>query len=186
MGEIKLIVDKNIMPRKTIHRFLPDMNKLLDRPSMRWIKLLAKDPNLFHLNRQSVSLGVAVGIFCAFLPLPGQTVIAALICYIVGANLPIGIILIWISNPVTIPPIFFLSYQVGCLLLGTETVHFSAQMDWQWFKNLGNDVLKPLLIGSLFCGSIMAILSYISVFYLWRWKVVKNWRLRRKIRSTSD
>ena len=80
MGEIKLIVDKNIMPRKTIHRFLPDMNKLLDRPSMRWIKLLAKDPNLFHLNRQSVSLGVAVGIFCAFLPLPGQTVIAALIC----------------------------------------------------------------------------------------------------------
>jgi hypothetical protein len=32
----------------------------------------------------------------------------------------------------------------------------------------------------------MAIFSYVSVFYLWRWKVVKNWRLRRKIRSTSD
>ena len=65
------------MPRKTIHRFLPNINKLLDRPSLQWIKSLAKDPNLFHLNRHSVSLGVAVGIFCAFLPLPGQTFIAA-------------------------------------------------------------------------------------------------------------
>ena len=174
------------MPRKTIHRFLPNINKLLDRPPLQWIKSLAKDPNLFHLNRHSVSLGVAVGIFCAFLPLPGQTLIAVLLCYLVGANLPLGIILIWISNPVTIPPIFFLTYQVGCLLLNTETAQFSAQMDWQWFKSLANDVLKPLLVGSLFCGSIMAIFSYVSVFYLWRWKVVKNWRLRRKIRSTSD
>jgi uncharacterized protein (DUF2062 family) len=72
------------------------------------------------------------------------------------------------------------------MLMSTETVQFSAQMDWQWFKSLGNDVLKPLLVGSLVCGTIMAIFSYVSVFYLWRWKVVQNWRLRRKIRSTSD
>ena len=174
------------MPRKTIHRFLPDMNKLLDRPSMRWIKLLAKDPNLFHLNRQSVSLGVAVGIFCAFLPLPGQTIIAALICYIVGGNLPIGIILIWISNPVTIPPIFFLTYQVGCLLLSTETVQFSAQMDWEWFKSLGSDVLKPLLLGSFICGSILSIASYFAIFQLWRWKVLKNWQERKEKRMKSN
>ena len=174
------------MPRKTIHRFLPNINKLLDRPSLQWVRSLARDPNLFHLNRHSVSLGVAAGIFCAFLPLPGQTLIAVLLCYLVGANLPLGIMFTWISNPVTIPPIFFLTYQVGCMLMSTETVQFSAQMDWQWFKSLGNDVLKPLLVGSLFCGSIMAIFSYVSVFYLWRWKVVKNWRLRRKIRSKSD
>lgn len=174
------------MPRKTIHRFLPNINKLLDRPSLQWVRSLARDPNLFHLNRHSVSLGVAAGIFCAFLPLPGQTLIAVLLCYLVGANLPLGIMLTWISNPVTIPPIFFLTYQVGCMLMSTETVQFSAQMDWQWFKSLGNDVLKPLLVGSLVCGTIMAIFSYVSVFYLWRWKVVQNWRLRRKIRSTSD
>lgn len=174
------------MPRKTIHRFLPNINKLLDRPSLKWVKSLAKDPNLFHLNRQSVSLAVAVGLFCAFLPLPGQTLIAAFLCYAVGANLPIGIILIWISNPITIPPIFFVTYQVGCMLLNTESLPFSGQMDWQWLESLGNDVLKPLFVGSLFCGSIMAVISYFSIFYLWRWKVVKNWRLRRKIRSTSD
>jgi hypothetical protein len=101
------------MPKKIIHRFLPNINKLLEVRSLRWIKSLARDPNLFHINRHSVSLACAIGIFCAFLPLPGQTLIAVALCCWLGANLPIGIILIWISNPITIPPMFFITYQLG-------------------------------------------------------------------------
>ena len=171
------------MPRKVIHRFLPNTNKLLERPTLRWIKFLAKDPNLFHLNRHSVSLAFAIGVFCAFLPLPGQTLIAVALCYWLGANLPIGVILIWISNPITIPPMFFLTYQLGSTLLDTQSVAFSAQMDWQWLKGLGSDILKPLILGSLICGSILSISSYFIIFHLWRWKVLKNWDDRRKQRN---
>jgi len=166
------------MPRKTIHRFLPNINKLLEAPSLHWIKALARDPNLFHLNRHSVSLAVAFGVFCAFLPLPGQTFIVSILCYWFGANLPVGAIAIWISNPITTAPIFYLTYQIGTMLLNSETVQFSAQMDWQWFKTLGSDVLKPLLFGSLVCGSALALISYFTVFYLWRWKVAKKWHQR--------
>ena len=74
------------MPRKTIHRFLPDMGRLLQRPSLRWINIISHDPNLLHLNRHSVSLAVFIGIFCAFVPLPGQTIIAALDVLLAGCQ----------------------------------------------------------------------------------------------------
>ena len=170
------------MPRKTIQRVLPDINQVLERPSLKWVKRLVNDPNLFHLNRHSVSLAFAVGIFCAFIPLPGQTLIALTLCYLMGANLPIGLLLIWLSNPITIPPMLYLTYQLGTLILDTEAIQFTVQMNWQWFKSLGNDILMPLLVGSFICGTILSIISYFSIFYLWRWKVVKNWRARRQKR----
>lgn len=174
------------MPRKTIHRFLPNINTLLETPSLHWIRSLAKDPNLFHINRHSVSLAFAIGVFCAFLPLPGQTLIAVVLCYWLGANLPIGIILIWISNPITIPPMFFLTYQLGSSILDTQAVQFSAQMDWQWFKSLGSDIFKPLLLGSVICGTLLSAVSYFAVFQLWRWKVLKNWQERLEKRVKND
>ena len=173
------------MPRKTIHRFLPDMAKLLQRPSLRWINFLAHDPNLFHLNRHSVSLAVFVGIFCAFIPLPAQTLIATLMCFWLGANLPIGLMTIWISNPITIPPMFYLTHQLGSYLLGSEPVNFTVALTWEWFSNLGSGVFLPLIAGSLLCGVMLASAGYFSIYYLWRWKVIKNWEARKNLRQSN-
>jgi uncharacterized protein (DUF2062 family) len=173
------------MPRKIIHSFLPDIASLLERPSLRWIKSLAHDPNLLHLNRHSVSLAVFVGIFCAFLPLPGQTIIAGLMCYWMGANLPLGILLIWISNPLTIPPMFYLTHQLGSFLLNSEPVSFTVTLSWEWFSGVGSGILLPLLAGSLLCGTILASIAYFLVNYLWRWKVVNNWQARLDARRTE-
>lgn len=173
------------MPRKTIHRFLPDIGKLLQRPSLRWIDNLAHDSNLLHLNRHSVSLAVFVGIFCAFIPLPIQTLIAVAMCFWLGANLPIGMMAIWISNPITIPPMFYLTHQLGSFLLGSEPVDFTVTLSWEWFSNLGSGVLLPLMVGSLLCGIILASIGYFFIHYLWRWKVVKNWEERKNQRQNN-
>ncbi|MBT5388876.1 MAG: DUF2062 domain-containing protein [Porticoccaceae bacterium] len=170
------------MPRKIIHRFLPDISKLLNRSSLRWVNRLSHDPNLFHLNRHSVSLAVFVGIFCAFIPLPAQTIIAAFMCFWLGANLPIGLIVIWISNPVTIPPMFYLTHRLGSYLLGTAPTEFTMSLSWEWFSNLGAGVLLPLVAGSLLCGIVFATIGYFSIRYLWRWKVIKNWEARKDLR----
>ena len=84
------------MPRKTIRRVLPDFAKVLKHPSLGWAQPLVRDPNLLHLNRESVSLAFFIGIFSAFMPLPGQTFFAVALAFWWHANLPISIITVWI------------------------------------------------------------------------------------------
>jgi len=56
---------------------------------------------------------MAVGLFCAFVPLPIQMLLAAAAAIIFRVNLPISVGLVWITNPVTIPPMFYFCYKVG-------------------------------------------------------------------------
>jgi len=172
------------MPRKTIRRFLPDLKGILNRPSMRWISALPQDPNLLHLNRHSVSLAVFIGIFCAFIPIPIQTLLVIGLCFWWGANLPIAIVIIWLSNPLTIPPMFYLTYKLGSSILGTEVDSLSFTLSWEWFSQLGVDILLPLFVGSLLSGILLASAGYFFILFLWRWKVIRNWEKRKDLRNS--
>ncbi|MDE0747337.1 MAG: DUF2062 domain-containing protein [Porticoccaceae bacterium] len=173
------------MPRKTIRRFLPDLKGILNRPSMRWISALPQDPNLLHLNRHSVSLAVFIGIFCAFIPIPIQTLLVIGLCFWWGANLPIAIVIIWLSNPLTIPPMFYLTYKLGSSILGTEVDSLSFTLSWEWFSQLGVDILLPLFVGSLLSGILLASAGYFFILFLWRWKVIRNWEKRKDLRNSQ-
>lgn len=175
--------DESAMPRKIIRRFLPDLKSLLDQRSLRWLGSLSHDPNLLHLNRHSVSLAVFIGIFCAFIPLPIQTLLAIAMCFWLGANLPLAMIIIWISNPLTIPPMFFLTYKLGSYILNTQVSGFSVDLSWQWFAELGSDILLPLFLGSFICGTALGLIGYFFILSLWRWQVIKNWEIRKNLRK---
>lgn len=171
------------MPRKTIRRFLPDIKGLLERPALRWVGSLSHDPNLLHLNKHSVSLAVFIGVFSAFVPLPIQTFIAIVMCFWLGANLPLAITIIWLSNPITIPPMFYLTYKLGTQIIGSKIDDFSVTLSWSWFSQLGSEILLPLFVGSLLMGTLLASVGYFFVQFLWRWKVIKNWELRKNLRN---
>lgn len=143
---------------------------------------LFKDPNLFHINRASISTSFFIGIFCAFLPIPGQTIVAALLALMFRTNLPVAMVLIWVSNPLTFTPIFLFSYGVGALLLGQELATFSIELSWDWAISQGQAIWLPLLTGSLLCGLVSGGIAYLVIRYLWRWKVIKNWEARNKKR----
>ena len=175
--------DESAMPRKIIRRFLPDLKSLLDQRSLRWLGSLSHDPNLLHLNRHSVSLAVFIGIFCAFIPLPIQTLLAIAMCFWLGANLPLAMIIIWISNPLTIPPMFFLTYKLGSYILNTQVSGFSVDLSWQWFSELGSDILLPLFLGSFISGTVLGLIGYFFILSLWRWQVIKNWEIRKNLRK---
>jgi uncharacterized protein (DUF2062 family) len=143
---------------------------------------LLKDPNLFHVNRSSVSASVFIGLFCAFLPLPGQTIGAALLALLFRTNLPLAMALIWVSNPLTIPPLFLFSYSVGVLLLGHDFNHFHIELTWDWAIAQGEAIWLPLLVGSLLCGLISGTIGYLTIHQLWRWTVIRDCEARKKIR----
>ena len=173
------------MPRKIIRRFLPDIKELLNRPSLGWIRSLPQDPNLLHLNRHSVSLAVFIGIFCAFVPIPIQTLMVIAMCFWLGANLPLAMVIIWMSNPLTIPPMFYLTYKLGSYILGTTLGDFSVTLSWAWFSQLGSEILLPLFVGSVLAGTVLASIGYFFVLFLWRWKVIKDWEQRKNIRQAK-
>ncbi|MBK6960948.1 MAG: DUF2062 domain-containing protein [Gammaproteobacteria bacterium] len=171
------------MPRRFLKRKLPDIHSVLNDNRLRWIGLGLKDSDLFHLNRRSVSMAFGFGLFTAFIPVPGQLLIAALFALALRCNLPITMALVFISNPVTVPPLALLCYQVGTLVLGKPETAFNPQFSWEWLSTQGAHLLPPLLTGSLLIGAATGLLGYATIRGLWRWQAVRRWEQRKTARS---
>lgn len=146
-----------------------------------------QNANLWHLNRHSVASAVAVGLFTAFMPVPVQMVVAAAGAIALGCNLPVAVVLVWISNPITMPPMFFAAYKTGAWLLGEtpKSVHF--EMSFEWLLTRMVDIWQPFLLGCFTLGIAAAAIGYVSVQIIWRIHVVQSWKecrsRRRSVKS---
>lgn len=174
------------MPRKHFKRWLPDASTFRDRPSLQFLGTLLHDPNIFHLNRHSVSVAFAVGLFLAFLPIPGQIPLAALFAFWLRCNLPLAIALVWISNPLTFPVIFYFCYQLGQWILEAPYVPFSFELSWEWFTTKFLRIWKPLVLGSVIVSVFSSSAGYLMIQGLWRWSVVRKWQSRQLRPANRD
>lgn len=170
------------MARKLIRRFLPTPHAVKNTPGLRSLGTLLHDPHLFHLNRHSVSLAVFLGVFLAFMQVPGQMLLAALVALWVRCNLPIAVSLVWITNPLTITPIFYACYRLGRRLLDLPRVRLPQELSWGWLLAEFNHIWQPLLLGSLVMGFACGGLGYILMQLFWRWQVVRHWQARAERR----
>ncbi len=168
------------MPRKLLERLVPH-RRVREHPSLRLFGTAALHSNLWHLNRRSVARAFAIGLFCALLPIPGQMLVAAGLAILFASNLPIAVMLVWVTNPLTIPPIFLTCYMVGRWILGSPIQPFDFKWSFEWILDLPAIAL-PLLTGSFVCGIVAAFIGYVSASSFWRWYVVRVWRTRHKDR----
>jgi len=127
-----------------------------------------------------------VGIFVAFIPLPGQMPMAAMLALVLRCNLPLSVILVWISNRLTMALMLFITYQLGRWLLEVPPVSVSLEFSWHWLVNEFSLIWKPLLVGSLLTGLVFGGLGYLIMQIFWRWTVVQSWRRRQKRRRSRD
>jgi uncharacterized protein (DUF2062 family) len=166
------------MAKKTIKRYIPSPGKLREIKSLQVLGDWIYQPNLWHINRHSASTGFFVGFFCAFIPLPTQMVFAAFMSVWLRCNLPLAVGLCWITNPLTMAPIFFLAYKVGAVALGVtpETIQF--ELSWDWITHGLVAIWQPFLLGCLLCGLFFGCLGYFVVNTLWRWGAVRRWEAR--------
>ena len=63
------------MPKKMIKRLMPDHHTIKNNKHLQIFGTLLHNANLWHLNRRSVAKVFAVGLFCAFIPIPFQMVL---------------------------------------------------------------------------------------------------------------
>lgn len=167
------------MPRKIFKRWLPTPKRVREAKSLRFLGTLLHDPNLFHLNRHSVSVAFFVGFFIAFQPLPFQVLLAAAGALLLRCNLPISVALVWVSNPVTFPFILYGCYRLGTRILQLPERQLNFEFTLEWFQTGFLSAWQPLLLGGLMAGLFFGCLGYVAIQWLWRWYIVKKWDKRR-------
>jgi uncharacterized protein (DUF2062 family) len=163
------------MPRRLLKRLLPHHQQVREHKYLKIFGTLLHDPNLWHLNRYSVSGG------CAFLPMPLEMVVAGFGAILFRVNLPLSVALVWISNPFTWIPLYGPGYLLGAWLLGSPIVPLD-QMSISWLLNQ----FGPLWLGCTIIGTVLAVVGYFSVHSLWRFKVASEWRKRRERRRRGS
>jgi uncharacterized protein (DUF2062 family) len=168
------------MPRHLLKRYMPDPASIRQHKSLRFLGRLLQDANLWHLNRRSVSRAMAIGLFAAFLPVPMQMLVAACLAIPARANLPIATGLVWITNPLTMPFVFYCTYRLGAWVLDTPPRHLPESISLDWITSQFGSMWQPFLLGSVLTGLIMGALGFGLTLLYWRWWVARQWRRRRQ------
>lgn len=122
----------------------------------------------------SIALGTTVGMFIGMTPTVGvQMILVMLFAYAVSPlfrfNRVAALITVYISNPLTVVPIYWFCYKVGALFFGgsrtandfKRILEYNSFSEWwrtivELFVNIG----KPLVVGSLLVAALLSAITY--------------------------
>ena len=121
---------------------------------------------LLSINRRMVSRAILVGMFIAMIPMPMQMLAVMLVVPFFRFNVPIGVSLVWITNPFTMPFIYYIEYLTGNFLLMQEGIN-DIQLTMDWFTENIGDIFIPLYVGTLFYSVLFSVGGYYLVNWLW-------------------
>ena len=131
------------------------------------------------INRKSISRGILIGLFWGFIPMPMQMLAVLSVTPFIKFNVPIAISMVWLSNPITMPFMYYMEYQTGNFLLGNEGLE-NIELTLSWFSDNWNKILIPLYIGTIPYSLGVSTLIYFSINKLWINSVKKEKHSRKK------
>lgn len=111
---------------------------------------------------RKIALGMAIGVFVGITPtIPLHTVLSTGLIFIFRQNLTAALLGNWISNPLTIPMLYFTEYQIGRHLLGLgEQRLMLDEFSLQEIVRAGWEIFYPLLLGGLILAPLFAVPAY--------------------------
>lgn len=171
------------MPRKFLKKFMPNPHEIKNNKFLSLFGKVLHEPNLWHMNRRSMAGAFFVGLFFAWWPVPFQMVLAAGGAILLRVNLPMSIALVWITNPLTMPPMFYFAYVVGTWIIDVPEMAFSVELSMEWLMNELSLIWKPFLTGCLVLAIISSAAGYFSISWLWTHLVLKQRRLSLRKRK---
>ena len=112
--------------------------------------------------RDSVAVGLSVGMFFSVMPIPLQSLAAALVALRARANIPFAIGACFLSNPVTNVPIWLAQLSIGNFIQKHIPVpmpeilnHMEKSLPGVGPINAGN-----FIVGSIVSGILLAFLAF--------------------------
>ena len=175
-----------------IKRYIPTHDSIKNNRLLKWLGPRIHDPQLWHINRNSVARGVAIGAFFGLMIPVAQIPAAALAALTLRGNLWIAAVSTLISNPLTYAPLYLFAYKLGRTVLPAEAgtgspvaqlEHVTAPLQWlgdalHSLSTIGG----PLLLGMALMAVTAAVVGYFGIQVFWRTKVLLKRRKRRHAR----
>ncbi|WMW80648.1 DUF2062 domain-containing protein [Undibacterium cyanobacteriorum] len=191
------------MPKKFLRRILPDRQTIERIPISRRFTHHFDRSSLWRVEREAVAWGLAAGVFCGMIPGPLQMIAAISLAFFFRLNLPMAVVGTFLTNPLTIVPIYMAAYSLGQWLLGLHGADtkwsslpalpetdwqaplMSIELWWQWVLDLG----LPWVIGMVVLAMSLALSSYLLMQLVWRasryWNLLRLQALRRQTSSAE-
>lgn len=173
------------MPKDFLKRYSPSPEQIRNNSALSFLGNSLHNPNLWYFNRSTISRAFAVGLFFTWVPMPFQTVMSGACAILFRANLPLAVMLVFVTNPVTIPPLFYFAYKLGSFLLAQPPMAFPEVWTSDWLMGVLGQVWQPLFLGSFILALFSSMLGFLTIQVLWRIKAIKRWR-RMRARRHSD
>jgi hypothetical protein len=172
------------MTPKWLHGYLKKKDSLKETYAHRILGDRLFHGDLWHINRKSLSGGVALGLFVGLTPtMPFHMILVAAGALFLRVNLPVALLVCWINNPLTAPFLYLWEHRLGRFLLnGFEIEVFLSHFDERmrvFYRNL-----LFLTAGSLLVSSVASLAGSLLVRYSWQMGVALKWK-KRNARSIA-
>ncbi len=155
-----------------IKRQAPGKDEILATSWLSPVRPYLLDDRLWTLERHSVARGVAMGLFMGVLMPVAQILFAVAGAVAVRGHVPISAACTLVTNPLTVPPIYYAAYQLGQALLPASLKLGGLTVDAQhWLAEALNWAVThgtPLMLGLLVLASGSALLGFAGVQILWK------------------
>ncbi|MFW5853933.1 MAG: DUF2062 domain-containing protein [Thermodesulfobacteriota bacterium] len=153
----------------------------LDR-ILSWVKKYYERFLKIRGSPHEIAMGFALGLFIGMSPFMGVHMgLAVFLAALLGYNKFAAGIAVWISNPVTAPVLYGMTYYLGARFIGLEKIHFVSNLD----QHILLVILKraPEIIGVLTVGGILLGLPVAAVGYYISLKAIQRYRgkIKRKL-----
>lgn len=162
-----------------LRSLVPSREQLAANPWLRGLAPYLANPKLWHWSRRGVAMGVAIGLFIGFLIPVAQILLAATVAVFLRANVAVAAAGTLVTNPLTVPPIYYAAYHLGAWATGASpTAAISLADPASIGANLGA-IGIPLFAGLAIAASFAAVASYLLISQAWIWRVSNKRRSAR-------
>jgi hypothetical protein len=120
----------------------------------------------FNINRKMITRGILIGLFWGFIPMPMQMAAVIAMTPFLRFNVPIAIAMVWLSNPLTMPPMYYMEYLTGNFILGREGIE-NIELTLEWFSANMGDIFVPLYVGTAFYAIFVSSFIFLLINWLW-------------------
>lgn len=172
-----------VMPRRFFRRVSRSYLQKERAWYLRPCDALLAHPTFLSVSRRSIAGALWVGLFIALMPVPGQTLIALFAALLLRVNVPIAAVTTWVTNPLTMGPVFYWEYTLGRVILEIPRRDPAIDLSWEWVTSGFLAIWKPLVLGCFISATIVASIGYVSVSVAWRLIVAARYRRRHRTNS---